>query len=570
MGSNKMANEIQKIYKLRKAVLNIGIAFVFLLTSCATTSQINNKKVPKEVLKQKTEILINEAQLKPLNTDLIKEKLKQFKLALGKKNLTEADWKLHDELLDYYIRLKRQNSTKVVIPPKSRLTRDFETYCLNGDKAAPQNKEVYHWQKGSPDILYYKNLLKLRRQNQISQHDLQELLWNLQSQTRWDDYPNHLKAVLLKIDPQAAIKLPSQFKDQAQDLMKGTLLGLPGVGETQDIYGLLKGKYRQYSEFKNSVEKLSSQEQLGDDDELTEISSTELYTQSESQSYSGQRITFFNPTDQVKELDLENYYLAPERKDVQRIGLNPVIDEDPNLFTDLEKTLFETMARLGIGFTPFVNDVADVYELLAGKDFVSGKDLTVFERALSGVGVLVGSGVTYRYAKRAIFSPVEYIDEFSKGLSSIAKRSVQLDVQGLAASESALAQATSKTGTLKNQIGSLKESLELLKNNQVSRAGRREVIEAFSKDSKVIKLSQDTKVYRYSLEGQTLERGRWVTPSKVSNPHAELALPKSGTYKVNEWTIPKGTEVIEGLASPHFGQPGGASQIYIPNPEVLK
>lgn len=84
------------------------------------------------------------------------------------------------------------------------------------------------------------------------------------------------------------------------------------------------------------------------------------------------------------------------------------------------------------------------------------------------------------------------------------------------------------------------------------------------------KLSQDTKVYRYSLDGQTLERGLWVTPVKVANPHSELALPKSGSYKLTEWTIPKDTEVIEGLAAPHFGQPGGGRQIFIPNPEVLK
>ena len=531
-----MANETKKIYKLRNTVLNIGMVSILFFTSCATTYQKNNQKISSKILIQKTAQLVNKND-KPISPDLIRLKLNQFKQVLNNKTLTKADWKLHDELLDYYIRLKNKSTAKIIVPAGSRLTRSFETYCLNAGKAAPQSKEIYHWQKSEPGIHYYNELLKVRRQNQITQHDLQELLWNLQSETKWDDYPSHHKSVLLKIDSQAMLKLPSQLKGQTQNLVKDLLLDMPGASDAydtaQNTYGLIQGKYYQYDEFKKSINNLSSKEFIGDENELTAVPDTELYVKSESEGYSSQQITFYNPTNHVQELNIENYYLAPERKDVQWIGINPIINEDSSLLTDLEKTLFETMVRLGVGFTPGLNDAADVYELLTGNDFISGKNLSIFEQALSGVGVIVGSGATYRYAKRVIFSPVEYIDDFSDGLGAVTKKNIKINAGVLVNSKIALAQATTKTDLLKNQINSIKDSLELLKKNNVSRSSRREVIEAFSKNSKVVKLQKDTEVYRYSSEGRNLEKGRWVSP-------------------------------------PHFGQPGGGRQIYIPNPEVLK
>ena len=38
------------------------------------------------------------------------------------------------------------------------------------------------------------------------------------------------------------------------------------------------------------------------------------------------------------------------------------------------------------------------------------------ERALSGVGLIVGSGGGYRYLNRAVNSPTKYLGEFERGL----------------------------------------------------------------------------------------------------------------------------------------------------------
>ncbi|MBL7542629.1 MAG: glycohydrolase toxin TNT-related protein [Bdellovibrionaceae bacterium] len=563
-----MSNRAYRFFSFGKTVLNFGMILVFLLTSCTTLTTKNNKKTDKDILGQQTAVLIENH--KPINTENVRSKLEKFKKVLTAGKLTESDWKLHDELLDYYIRLKKQSSTKLIIPPHSRMTRSFEAYCLNSTKAAPQNKEVYHWQKSMPDIPYYKELLKLRRENKITASQTQELLWNLQRKTNWEDYPERSKAILLKIDPKAMLKLPSQIKDQAKNLITNSILGLPGVSEAKSAYSMIEGKYYHFEDLKRSVENLRSSQSLEEYDDLTEIPDTGIYSQSSSNSYAEQEITFYNPTDQVQELDLENYYLSPERTDVQGIGINPHTPKDQSLFSDLEKTLFQTMARLGIGFTPLVNDVADIYELLTGKDFISGNQLSYLDRTLAGVGVIAGSSASYRYAKRAIFSPAEFVDDFAKGLSAISQKAAHLDLKTLANSESALARATTKAESFKNNIGELKESVDLLKRNNVERSSRREVMEAFDQGSKVTTYSKDTKVYRYSLDGVTAERGRWVTPTKVSNPQVELALPNGGSYKVTEWTVPQGTEVIEGLVAPKFGQPGGGRQIFLPDPGVLK
>ena len=39
---------------------------------------------------------------------------------------------------------------------------------------------------------------------------------------------------------------------------------------------------------------------------------------------------------------------------------------------------------------------------------------------------------------------------------------------------------------------------------------------------------------------------------------------------MTEWVVPAGTRVIRGPVGPLFGQPGGGSQIFIPDPSVLR
>ena len=134
--------------------------------------------------------------------------------------------------------------------------------------------------------------------------------------------------------------MPSALKDQATSLATDTVLGLPWASEALDAYNLVKGQYYSYKDFKKSVESLTSKHKLSDYKNLTKIPDTEIYSQSESNGFDNQKITFYNPTDKVQEIDLNEYYLASERKDVQRVGVNRSPIDDPTLLTDLEKSLF--------------------------------------------------------------------------------------------------------------------------------------------------------------------------------------------------------------------------------------
>ncbi|WP_082799338.1 glycohydrolase toxin TNT-related protein [Geobacillus icigianus] len=95
-------------------------------------------------------------------------------------------------------------------------------------------------------------------------------------------------------------------------------------------------------------------------------------------------------------------------------------------------------------------------------------------------------------------------------------------------------------------------------------------MEAFNPGAQVVKLQDDLVVYRY-YGGAANPRGRWVTTEKLSAPINKLALPPGSTAEyVTKWIIHKGTEVLQGTVAPNFGRSGGAVQIYLPNPSVLK
>jgi hypothetical protein len=115
----------------------------------------------------------------------------------------------------------------------------------------------------------------------------------------------------------------------------------------------------------------------------------------------------------------------------------------------------------------------------------------------------------------------------------------------------------------------LKQAAEFLKNNGLSTAQRREVIEAFNPGAQVVTLEQDLVVYRY-YGGAADPRGRWVTTQPLTDPVNQLALPPGSTAEnVTTWVIPKGTQVLQGEVAPNFGRTGGANQIYIPDKSVL-
>ena len=78
---------------------------------------------------------------------------------------------------------------------------------------------------------------------------------------------------------------------------------------------------------------------------------------------------------------------------IQRNGFWGTFREALN--SDLSHLLMG-LTRIGIGFIPVVGSATDLYELLSGKDFLAGSELTTSQRALTAVGLLIGQGKLVR------------------------------------------------------------------------------------------------------------------------------------------------------------------------------
>src|SRR6185312_14629124 len=128
-------------------------------------------------------------------------------------------------------------------------------------------------------------------------------------------------------------------------------------------------------------------------------------------------------------LDLTKYHMEPVNTHVQRIAFGRIYDgpESDQLISALEDGLFGTMLRMGVGFTPGLSDVADIYELLFGQDFISGRQLTTMDRVFAGIELMSGTGMGERYVERAINAPERYATDFEKGFASVAQKELRLE-----------------------------------------------------------------------------------------------------------------------------------------------
>jgi len=93
----------------------------------------------------------------------------------------------------------------------------------------------------------------------------------------------------------------------------------------------------------------------------------------------------------------------------------------------------------------------------------------------------------------------------------------------------------------------------------------------FAPGARVEVLATDTPALRY-YGAEARPRSFWLTERPVANPSAQLALnPEANdASQMKMWIIPRGTAVLRGTCAPLNGQPGGASQIFVPDPSVLR
>lgn len=364
---------------------------------------------------------------------VLRQKISDFKSRTQKRGskLSASDWKLHDELLSYYRELSKRkiSPSSVTVPRNSQKKVIAKSFCLDHGGAIPSPGESFKWKKGIPSIPYYKAIVSKAFRKEISQEAAQSLLWNLKRGTYWENYSKDSRELLLSIDTKAPVVLPSKLRAKAQESAKDYLFNkVPILQKTADQLSELKGEYLEYAQVAQEVAANISKYPYIPDLNRHDIPSSQLKAQVQSDGYSKQEITLTNPTDTDIDIDLNDYFLEPLRKDVQPIGFGGFASNGEQLYEvyeDLEHALYDDLLRLGIGFTPGINDVADAYEFLLGRDFLSDQKLSLGGRLLSGVGLVAGSGAGYRYAERAAAAPDRMVLKFEEEFARGSNKSIQ-------------------------------------------------------------------------------------------------------------------------------------------------
>lgn len=220
----------------------------------------------------------------------------------------------------------------------------------------------------------------------------------------------------------------------------------------------------------------------------------------------------------------------------------------------------------GLDFIPFVGEAKGLIEVFTGKDLVTGEDLGAWRWA--GLAGLIGLNE---------IKHLRHTDEVVDAVGGVRRSEDVIDT-GRAAGRTAdcLTSRPSRRGPglaapLRDRCGEVREAFRFLKNSGVDEQRWQEIADAFGPGMYTERLAQDLKVYRYYDGSVSSPRGRWLTEHLWDDPVNDLALPGgNNAANVEVWIIPKGTEVLRGPVAPNFGRPGGGTQLYLPDPGVLR
>ncbi|OFZ19173.1 MAG: hypothetical protein A2Z20_02300 [Bdellovibrionales bacterium RBG_16_40_8] len=116
----------------------------------------------------------------------------------------------------------------------------------------------------------------------------------------------------------------------------------------RDLIYIVQGKYYDYEQFRRNLENLRSSHDLPDKRLFSKMPETDLLVTNSSAGYENQVLNFYNPSDTTQTIELNNYYLKPLRKDVQRIALASVVGDSSYYINQLNQFFKETLAQLGV------------------------------------------------------------------------------------------------------------------------------------------------------------------------------------------------------------------------------
>lgn len=412
---------------LKNVILSV-LSFSLFLNSCALSTDYSPKTNKSHAKNRETanDKDIQKSVTQTIDTNQIdvahiKQQIKNFShIIKRKKPLSAEDLKIYDYLFQSYLKLKyRPIQGTLEVPAKSKLVLTFKSYCLDPDKAVPEENEKFrlsNLNNVNPDdrILYLPDLLRLSEEKRYSSDTIQELVWNLKRKTYWDYYPNQHKQILKSIDANAEKKIPRETEEKIKSMILNEMSQhLPS--EVSEAYENIQGRFYDYQSIRNNIENLKSKQGLSDKSLIAVDEINDLYTSTTSEGIDEQNITFYNTSTKATQVDLKQFQLVPLRSDVQRVAIYYESDKVLNtLLKELEKLLYSDMAKFGYGFVPGLNDLIDLYELITGESFFDNEVLSTQDRFLSALALLVGNAESYRNAAKVLHGPNSYIDDSFK------------------------------------------------------------------------------------------------------------------------------------------------------------
>ncbi len=296
----------------------ISTLLVFFFASCIQKPVANNWLInePPIDLHLKSDFNFNDiealkqklASLEPLSKEEKRAHLVKILIAFSSltKNIKNGDL----EFLPY-------TKTKI----------ELSSFCASSRKAVPDSNEIFEWVSNPLEIPLLKELLRFdSKTNHKYSTEIQEILWNLENKTYYENYPENLKNIINEVSASARITLPSRVKSQISYEV------IPN--EVLKSVEFIEGGFSSFDEIKQALEKRASKASLPEMHFASKIPNTDILASTKSNGYESQIITFYNPTNKSVRINVGEYHLRSSRSDVQPViiaSTAPHINESQRL-----------------------------------------------------------------------------------------------------------------------------------------------------------------------------------------------------------------------------------------------
>ena len=327
MTKNKILN--------KKPFLLIQLLKMLIITGCVSDTSIKQTFIrnDKAFLSKFEHPHIDFSNDKDLSDYFSKEKLKT----------NEGREKLTQNILAFLELRQGLSQDQIIVPPETTIRILVSSFCASHNKAAPDEDEVYQWIKGSPKVTLLRPVIDYFNKSKKEKDTIQELIWNLSNNVRYEDYPLKLRRIINDISPSAKMILPSNAKDKIKNFVLDNIFPY----QVKDTLQILNGKYHSFGDFKSFIDNIQSKENMPSSNTFSKIPGTNLITTIKSNNYTSQVMTIYNPTKKYETISISDYYLKPMRNDVQPIVLTSVMPDLEELSDILDGLVWTAIGYMG-------------------------------------------------------------------------------------------------------------------------------------------------------------------------------------------------------------------------------